>query len=101
MTGLQAFVLFALTGLGLFACLADIYYTETGVKKGLVEGNPINKFLFSKLGVPFTGFLETAMFIFTAVIMGTKVNFLAGCLFAGAITALETFNALRNRKLVK
>lgn len=91
------FFIFVVTAL--LAQLADAWYTETGLKKGLVEGNPWNKFLISKVGVPAATFIGFSIFLVLSTIM-LKLSPIAGIATAVGATALETVMTLRNKKLV-
>ena len=46
------------------AVLGDCYYTGIGLSKGLTEGNPLNRWLFGKIGQALTCFLEAAFVTF-------------------------------------
>ncbi len=100
MTDLQQVILFALIAGGTVAHLFDAYYTKQGLAKGLKESNPVNAFLFPKIGMELTTFLEGAAFIATALILSTFSG-LGAIAYAGFITALETYMAIRNKKLLK
>ena len=100
MTGLQQGLLFGLVAGGTVASLLDAYYTSLGLSKGLKEMNPINAYLFLKIGVALTTFIEVAAFIFVSVGMSV-VSPMFSFIYAGAITALETYMAIRNKKLLK
>jgi hypothetical protein len=98
--GLSQFLLFGLLGLGLAASLADVYYTQSGMQLGLVEANPLNRFLFKKIGQGLTAFLEIGAFLFGTAILSVKSP--AGAFVtAGTVTVSETIMAIRNYKLVQ
>jgi hypothetical protein len=90
------FFIFAVTAL--LAQLADAWYTESGLKKGLVEGNPWNKFLFSKMSVAAATFIDYSVFIVVATVL-FKLAPLAGIFMGAAVTVSETIMALRNKKM--
>lgn len=97
-TTLQSLVLFILIGTGIVACIADYITTVKGLAEGFKEANPINKFLFSKLGQPLTAFLEIAAFISVATLMAAS-SVEAAIGFAAAITVEEAIMAIRNARL--
>lgn len=100
MSGLSQFLLFALIFLGVLAGLSDAYYTFKGFSVGLVEANPVARWLQKKLGNALSTFVAIGAFILTASILSVKTP-TGAFIFAGAITALETFNTIRNYFLVK
>lgn len=83
----------------LAACLGDVYYTSIGLSKGGREGNPINRWLFAKLGQAVTAFLEIAAVTFTGVFIASQSMPLAFGYFAG-LAVLETSMVYRNRKFL-
>jgi hypothetical protein len=83
----------------MFACLGDLYYTETGLKEGLKEGMPVARFLISKLGLPFAGFLTTAFVISVGTLLA-HFGTLASLAFSLPIACVETYNTIRNYKLL-
>ena len=99
MTGLQQFNLSALIADGSVAHLADAYYTSKGLAKGFKEANPVSAWLFKKIGFALTVFLSGALFIFAALLL-SMLTAVGSIVFAGAITALETYMAIRNKKLL-
>jgi len=86
----------------LIAILGDAYYTGTGLAKGFKEANPINAWLFPKIGQALTCFLETAAITVTGgVIMSlTGKSMWQVAVYWGAIAVLETYMVYRNRKLL-
>jgi len=99
MSGTAQFLFFALMGYTAIAAVVDAYYTQVGMLLGFTEANPINKFLFSKIGQPLTAFLEIGGFLVLNSIF--SVYSAAGSfVVAGAIAGTETFMAIRNYKLV-
>jgi uncharacterized membrane protein len=83
----------------IIAILGDCYYTGIGLAKGFKEANPINRWLFGKIGQALTCFLEAAVItIVGGVIMSFSMP--ATFVYWGAIAALETFMVYRNRKLL-
>lgn len=100
MSGLAQFGLFALISAGVLAGLGDAYYTFKGFSVGLVEANPVARWLQKKIGNALSTFVAIGAFILTAS-FASVVSPTAAFVFAGAITALETFNTIRNLKLYK
>jgi hypothetical protein len=100
MTDGQQLALFILVGASLAAGLADYVTTAIGLGKGFKEINPINKFLFAKIGQPLTAFIELALMIFTPMLLST-FSPVAGFVSAIGFLALESFNAIRNYRLIK
>jgi hypothetical protein len=100
MSGTAQFVLFALIGTGVLAGLGDAYTTQLGFGVELVEGNPIARWLQKKLGFGLSVFAAISAFVLTAS-FASVVSPLVAQLYAGGITALETFNTIRNYKLYK
>jgi hypothetical protein len=100
MTSGQQIFLFFLIAAGIVACVGDYITTVKGLAKGFIELNPINRWLFSKIGQPLTAFIEIAMFVastlFISVYSGT-----GSMVYAAGICALETFNTIRNYKAIK
>jgi hypothetical protein len=94
--------LFLLIGYGILACLGDSITTMIGLgaNKGFIETNPIARWLFAKVGQSFAAFLSTAVYIFTALGIGTA-NWKAGMLYAGIVAAGETYFTIHNYLLLK
>ena len=95
---------FGVMGCALFAAaavVADGYTTAIGLQHGLVEGNPVMRWLFKKVGTAFSTFLVGG----TVLIAGAFwTNFGAGPaeLFYGGIGAGLAFQSFLNyRKLKK
>lgn len=100
MSSLQQVVLFALVAGGSVAHFLDAYYTSLLLTKGYKEANPINAWLIPKLGLPLTAFLEGVAFIGTALWIST-ISPIGSLVYAGGITALETWMAIRNKLALK
>lgn len=81
--------------------LADAYTTMIGLNNGrFSEGNPINRFLFKKIGLPLTVFLfGSAMLWFGGYL--TNYGVAKADTFFGIIAGVEALVALRNYKLLK
>lgn len=100
MSGTAQFALFALIGAGVLAGLGDAYTTLKGFDVGMVEGNPVARYLQKKLGFSLSVFVALSAFVLTASIMSVKTP-TGAFIFAGAITGLEVFNTVRNYLLYK
>ncbi len=100
MSGLSQFLLFALISLGVVASLGDAYTTMLGFGVNLVEGNPVARWLQKKLGFGLSAFVAIGAFILTASLLSVPTP-VGAFIFAGAITALETFNTIRNYRMFK
>ena len=98
----ESFTLFLLYAYMVIAILGDCWYTGIGLAKGFKEANPINRWLFSKIGQALTCFLEAAAITITGgVIMSLEGKDMPWTFaYWGAIAALETFMVYRNRKLL-
>jgi hypothetical protein len=100
MTGMQQFYLFLVIGWFILAYLADVYTTETGLAHGFKEGNPLTRWLFSKIGPSATAFLVAG-----AVLLGVSISSVwAGAYstyFGAVLAGSETIVALRNFILLK
>jgi hypothetical protein len=93
---LGIFVLYAYM---LVAILGDTYYTGVGLAKGLKEMNPINRWLFPKLGQALTCFVEAAAItVVGGVFMAYSMPLAYG--YWGLIAALEIWMVYRNRKIL-
>ncbi len=101
MTDHQSLIMFILSGGVLATGLGDYITTAIGLGKGMVEVNPINKFLFAKIGQAGTAFIEIAAALFTPIIMAQYAGFKYGAAYAAALIALEGTMTIRNAKLLK
>jgi hypothetical protein len=95
MSGLSQGLLFALGAYTIIAILADCWTTSLGLAGGLKEMNPINKFLFAKIGQALTTFIEGAAVLFTGVLM-SQLSPKAAFVYLGAIATEESVMAVRN-----
>ena len=81
------------------AVLGDCYYTGIGLSKGLTEGNPLNRWLFGKIGQALTCLLEAAFVTFAGG--GIAVYSMpAAFIFWGIVAVGETWMVIRNRRLL-
>ena len=81
------------------AILGDCWYTGIGLSKGFKEGNPINRWLFGKIGQALTTFLEAAAITFTGGFIAMQSMTWAFA-YWGGIAVLESIMVFRNRKLL-
>jgi hypothetical protein len=95
----EDFAFFLVYAAVVFSVYGDSYYTAKGIYKGFKEGNPINRWLFAKIGQALTGFLEGVLITGTGAIMSTY-SMPAAFVYFGGIAALESWMIVRNRKLL-
>jgi hypothetical protein len=98
---MQQFILFFLAGTMTVSSLADFYYTTLGIDRGFKEGNPIFRFLSAHMSRALAWFIVTGASLATSLLVAKFVGIWYGIGYGVTITALEAFNAIRNRKLVK
>ena len=91
---------FLLYAFGALAILGDVYTTMQGLKKGLKEANPLNRWLFSKLGISLTGFLEGLAYTGIGLVFASY-SWAAGAAYCGLVGAVEAWQYFRNKKLLK
>jgi hypothetical protein len=97
---LQTFAVFGCAAAASVAILADTYTTMIGLQHGFVEGNPLMRWLFKKVGISFATFLVGGFvlifgaFLTSYSVYGTDVYF-------GIIAAGEGFQAVRNYRKLK
>lgn len=77
------------------AFLGDAYATMIALQHGYVEGNPITKWLFRKIGPSFTAFLSAVAILFFGGWISTH-SLGASYVFLGGISLTEGAIALRN-----
>lgn len=92
--------LFFLAAYAIVASLGDSWTTALGLSGGMEEMNPINKFLFAKIGQPLTTFLEIVAIIITSMLMSMESP-TGSFIYLGVIAALETSMVIRNYLLLK
>jgi hypothetical protein len=93
---------FLLVGYGIAACIGDCITTMIGLgaKKGFVEGNPIARWMFAKVGESLTGWIGAVVYALLACVFA-NLNYRAGVFFAAAVAASETFFTIKNYRLLK
>jgi hypothetical protein len=80
--------------------LGDSITTMIGLGKGDVEGNFIERWLFKKVGSSFATFLTGVLFLFSAAAIA-NANLKAGFLYVGIVSAGETYQTIKNYRLLK
>jgi hypothetical protein len=94
------FGLFASIGLMIGVQVADYITTVKGMAKGLVEGNPIQKWLFGKIGVAAGSFTSMMATLLVSFLFLGFAGIGPATLFSGIVAAGETVQAILNyRKL--
>lgn len=94
--------LFGVLVIGLLAIIGDGITTMIGLgaNKGFVEGNPVMRWLFGKVGQSFACWLSGVVYLLIGAIIGSKV-WLAGMLYAGIVAAGEAYFTIKNYLLLK
>lgn len=90
-----AFSFFLIYGWMLAAIIGDYYTTVRGLAKGLVEANPLNRWLFKKIGQPLTVWLEAVAATAVACVFGAH-GLLYGSVYMAIVAAGESAIVLRN-----
>jgi hypothetical protein len=80
--------------------LADAYTTMIGLEHGMVEGNPIMKWLFKKVGLSFATFLSSAVVLFIGGFLSNFGLEYSDAYF-GIVAAGEGIRALLNYRKLK
>jgi hypothetical protein len=94
------FGLFVSIGLMLGAQVADYITTVKGMAKGLVEGNPIQKWLFGKIGVAAGSFVSMMATLLISFLFLGFAGIAPATVFALGVAAAETVQSILNyRKL--
>src|SRR5258708_149792 len=97
----MALLLFALWAAALGLQIVDYVATVQALSHGYVEGNPVMRWLFSKLGHPATTFLGAALSS-VAFALWTAYWPVAGVVFAAIVVGLLSILMLpRSIKLLK
>lgn len=96
----QAFGVFGFAVAASLALLADAYTTMIGLQNGFVEGNPLMKWLFKKVGTSFATFLTGGSMLILGAFFASRTA-VGGDVFFGVITAAEGFQALKNYRKLK
>ena|SRR2546423_7953901 len=79
----------------LVSVLGDSYTTMIGLQHGFVEGNPVVKWLFKKVGQSFAAFLSAVLVLFLGGLI-SNYDLMSSYVFFGIVTAGETFQTVRN-----
>jgi hypothetical protein len=101
MTDKQSLIFFVIMGYGIVACLGDYITTLKGFDKGLVEANPVSRWLQAKLGYAPAAFAAIALYIVSTTLIAEFVNTTLGFVIAAGIAGLETVNTVRNYILAR
>jgi hypothetical protein len=91
----QTWALAGLCTSSLLTVLGDGYTTMIGVQHGFVEGNPIMKFLFSKIGQSLSIFLSAVAVLGIGAVIAAH-NLDAGYMYLGIVFAGEGIMVVRN-----
>lgn len=98
MSGHVAFIWFVLVAYAIVASLGDAYYTFKGFSIGLVEANPVARWLQKKLGNALSAFVAISAFVWVAGLW-LKFHPTGSFVFVATVAGVETFNTIRNYKL--
>lgn len=101
MTAAQTAILLLLTLGAIVTTLGDFYTTMIALQHGFTEMNPLNRWLFKKIGQPLTAFIELAAVLFLTAILAAKFSVHAAYAYAIGLTAVETVMCVRNYRLLK
>jgi hypothetical protein len=82
------------------AILADAYTTMIGLEHGLVEGNPLMKWLFKKVGLSFATFISGAAVLFIGGFI-SSYGLQYSDIYFGIVSAGESVRALLNYRKLK
>lgn len=93
-------VTFGLAGYAVVIGVADYYTTMIGLQNGLMEGNPIARWLQAKIGLVASTFITLALAIFGIVLLCERFGW-AAIVGVAIGNGLETFNVIRNFILLK
>jgi hypothetical protein len=86
---------------GITASIGDVITTMIGISSGkVVEGNPIARWLFGKIGESATGWLGAVGYCFVSLGMAAW-NYKAGLIVAGSVAVTETIMVIKNYLLLK
>lgn len=94
MTG-QGFAVMASIAAFMVAYTADSYTTTVGLQNGFTETNPLNSWLFNKIGLPLTTFIEAVIVLWLGAFL-TDYGWAPATAMFGTLTVTETFFAVRN-----
>lgn len=100
LTAAQAWVLFGLMGAAVVAVILDYISTVKGLAAGLKEGNPLMRWLFTKIGQPASAFVSVVVVLAVALPLSTWHAY-PDMMFCGAVAGTEFLMFYRNSKLLK
>jgi len=82
------------------AILSDAYLTMKGLENGFVEGNPLMRWLFKKVGQSFAAFLSGGVVLIVGTAL-TNYGAAPAAAFFSVIGVCETVQALLNYRKLK
>lgn len=100
MSSAQAFMVFGSGAAATLALLADNYTTMIALQHGMVEGNPLIRWMFKKVGTSFTAFLCGGTILIAGAAM-TNYGAAKAATFFGIIAVGEGIRALLNYRKLK
>jgi hypothetical protein len=96
----QLALLVVLSLTSVLTLMGDGYTTMIALQRGFVEGNPIAKWLFGKIGQQWTLLVESVALLF-AIGAISNYNLNMAYTFASIFTAGEAYMCVRNYRLLK
>jgi ABC-type tungstate transport system substrate-binding protein len=81
--------------------LADYYTTIKGMDKGLKEANPVNRWLFKKMGLPLTTFIEAGVVLAITTAFAAGYSYTAGTVFSSLVIVGKLYTVTRNLILLR
>lgn len=95
----MSLLFFILCVYGMVAITGDFYTTMLGLDKGLGELNPINRWLFKKIGLQMTAWLEGVGYVFLSLLLA-NYSLGAASMYCGVLGAFETWMYIRNKNII-
>lgn len=95
----MSFVFFLVFAFAAIAILGDFYTTQRGLEAGMTEMNPLNRWLFKKIGLPFTAWLEGIAFVGTALAF-VSYSENAATAYCTIVGAWEAYMYFRNKGIL-
>ena len=86
--------------IAVLATLGDFYTTMIALQHGFTEMNPLNRWLFKKIGQQWTAFIEIVFALFLAGAI-SNYSLSAGYVFVGGLCAIEIAMCIRSYFLLK
>ena len=100
MSGKEQVLLFVVLAWAMIGGLLDAYTTQLGFSVGLVEGNPVARYLIKKFGIALATFLPLSAFLVSTMALSV-VSSPAAIAYATVIGIVETIMPIRNYTLYK